>query len=86
MRYKEAPLHLPKMMKPRVVELKVCIHSYIWSYEELPQLITNIEASHALVCKIMDVVLYAHKIPSIGTLTLEKTKARAWLELDSYFH
>jgi len=27
MRYKEAPLHLPKMMKSRAVELKACIQS-----------------------------------------------------------
>lgn len=32
MRYKGALLHLPKMMKPRVVELKACIRSHIRNY------------------------------------------------------
>lgn len=42
MRYKGALLHLPKMMKARVVEPKACIRSWIWNYEELPQLIASI--------------------------------------------
>ena len=33
----------------------------------------------------MDVVVHAHTIPSIGTLTQAKTKAQVQLELDSYF-
>ena len=69
MRYKGAPLHLPNMMKPRVVNLKARIRSQIKKYEELPELITSIEASHALVFKSMDVVVHAHVIPSIGILT-----------------
>lgn len=36
MRYKGAPLHFPKMMKTKVVELKARIQSEIWNYEELP--------------------------------------------------
>ena len=47
MRYKGAPLHLPKMMKPKVVKLKAHIRSQIWNYEYLPQLITSLQASHA---------------------------------------
>ncbi len=69
MRYKGAPLHLPKMLKAIAVELKACIQSQIENYEELPQLITSIHDSHACVFKSMDVVVYAHAIPSIGTLT-----------------
>ncbi len=42
MRYKGAPLHLPKMMKVSAVKLKARIRSPIWNYEELPQLITSI--------------------------------------------
>jgi hypothetical protein len=42
MKYKGAPLHLPKMMKVRVVELKACIQSQIRNDEELPQLITSL--------------------------------------------
>ena len=82
-RYKRAPLHLPKMMKPRAVELKACIRSQIQNYEELPQLITSFQASHAWVFKSMDVVVHTHVIPSIGTLTEAKTKAQVRLELDS---
>ena len=44
MRYKGAPLHLPKMMKPGAVDLKARIWSQIQNYEELPQLITSIQA------------------------------------------
>ena len=33
----------------------------------------------------MDVVVHTHAIPSIGTLTQAKTKAKVRLELDSYF-
>lgn len=76
MRYKEASLHLPKMMEPRAVELKAHIRSQIQNYEELPQLITSLQASHARVFKSMDVVVRAHAIPSIGTLTQAKTKAQ----------
>lgn len=35
-RYKGASLYLPKMMKPKAVELKACIQSQIRNYEELP--------------------------------------------------
>ena len=65
MRYKGSPLYLHKMMKPRAVKLK----AHIQNYEELQQLITNLQASHVCVFKSMDVVLHAHAIPSIGTLT-----------------
>lgn len=85
MRYKGDLLYFPKMMKPRVVEMKARIQSQIWNYEDLSQLITSLQASHACVFKIMDVVVHAHVIPSIGTLTQVKTKAQVWLELDSYF-
>jgi len=85
MRYKGAPLHLPKMMNPRVVELKARIRSQIWNYEDLPQLITSLQASHARVFKSMDVVVGENAIASIGTLTQVKTKAEVRLELDSYF-
>jgi len=76
MRYKGALLHLPKMMNPIVVELKACIQSQIQNYEELLQLITSLQASHACVFKSMDVILCAHVIPSIRTLTEVKTKAQ----------
>lgn len=33
----------------------------------------------------MDIVVHAHAIPSIGTLTQVKTKAQVWLDLNSYF-
>ena len=69
MRYKGASLHLPKMMNPREVELKARILSQIQNYEELPQLVTSLQASRASVFKSMDVVVCAHAIPSIGTLT-----------------
>lgn len=81
MRYKGASLHLRKIMKPKAVKLKARIQNY----EELLWLITSIQASHARVFKIMDVVVHAHAIPSIGTLTQAKTKAQVQLELDSYF-
>ena len=86
MRYKGAPLHLPKMMKPRAVELKAHIQSQIYNYEELSQLITSLHDSHACVFKSMDVVMRAHVIPSIGTLTQVKTNKQVWLELDLYFN
>ena len=85
MKYKEAPLHLPKMMRANVVELQVRIQSQISNYEDLPQLITSIQASHARVFKSMDVVVHTHAIPSHGTLTQVKTKKQVRLELDLYF-
>jgi len=33
---KGSPLHLPKMMKPKMVELKAHIQSQIWNYDDLP--------------------------------------------------
>lgn len=85
MRYKGAPLHLPKMMKPKAIDLKARIHCQIPNYEELPQLITYLQASHAWVFKSMDVIMRMHTIPSIGTLTEAKSKNQVWLELDMYF-
>lgn len=85
MRYKGAPLHLPKMMNPMEGELKARIQSQIWNYEELPQLITSLEASHPRVFRNMDVVVHAHVIPSIGTLTEANTKNHVRQELHSYF-
>ena len=76
MGYKGAPLHLPKMMKPRVVELKARIRSQIRNYEDLLQLITSLQASHARVFRSMDVVVHSHAIQSIGTLTQENTKVQ----------
>ena len=84
MRYKGALLHLPKMMKPMAVELKTHIRSQIWNYEELTQLITSLQASHAWVFRSMDVVVRAHVIPSIGTLTEAKTKNQVRLEMKTY--
>jgi len=76
MRYKGAPLHLHKIMKPRVVKLKARIQSQIQNYEDLPQLITSLQASRAWVFRSMDVVVRTHMIPSIGTLTVEKRKEK----------
>lgn len=84
-RYKGPPLHLPKMMKPKAVELKARIWSQIYNYEEFPQLITNLEASHVGVLKRMDVIVCTHVIPSIGTLTDVKEKNQVQLELYIYF-
>jgi len=78
MRYKGAPLHLPKMMKTH-------IQSQIRNYEEFLQLITSLQASHAWVFRSMDVVVHAHAIPSIGILTEAKTNGQVRQELDSYF-
>lgn len=75
MRYKESLLHYPKMMNPMAVELKAHFQSQIQNYEELPQLITSLQASHAWVFRSMDVVVHTHAIPSIGTLTKAKTKS-----------
>lgn len=72
-------------MKPKVVELKECIHDQIQKYEELPQLITILQTSHAWVFWSMDVIVCMHAITSIGTLTKVKTKNTVWLELDMYF-
>ena len=85
MRSKGAPLHFPKMMNPRAIELKAHIWCQIQNYEELPQLITSLQASHACVFKSMDVVVHTHAIPSIGNLTQVKIKEHVSLELDSYF-
>lgn len=84
MRYKGVLLHLPKMMKPKEFELKAHIRSQIWNYEEPPQLITSLQASHAWVFRSMDVVVLTNEIPYIGTLTEAKRKGQVWLELDSY--
>lgn len=85
MRYKGASLHLPKMMKFGVVELNAHIWSQIQNYEDLPQLITILQASHAWVFRSMDVVFHTHAIPSNRTLIEAKRKARVWMELHSYF-
>ena len=74
-RYKGALLHLPKMMNPRAVDLQERIWCQIQNYEELPQLITSLQASHAPMFKSIDLVVCAHAIPSIWTLTQAKTKA-----------
>lgn len=76
MRYKGATLHLPKMINPRAVKLKACTWSKIRNYEDLPQLITSLQTSHAHVFWSMDVIVCAHAIPSIGTLIEAKTKAQ----------
>ena len=85
MKYKGDPLHLLKMMRPNAVELKAHIRSQIWNYEDLPWLITSIQASHTWVFKSMDVVVCTHVIPSLGTLTQVNTKKQVWLECDLYF-
>jgi len=85
MMYKGDPLHLSKMMKPKVIELKACIWSQIQNYEELPQLITSLWASHARVFRSMDVIVRTHTIPSIDTFTEENSKKQFRLELDMYF-
>ena len=74
MRYKGAPLNFPKMMKPKAVDLKVRIRSQIQNYEELPQLITSLQASHAQVFRSMDVIVHMHVIPSIDIVTQAKEK------------
>lgn len=73
------------MMNPIGVELKAHIRIQIHNYEELSQLITTLQDSHAWVFRSMDVVVHAHVIPSIGTLTEEKAKTQVQLELDLYF-
>lgn len=72
-------------MKPNVVDLKSRIQSQIWNYEELPQLITSLQASYARVFKSMDVIVNMHVIPSIRTVTETKAKNQVRLELDMYF-
>ena len=69
MRYTGAPLHLPNKMKPRAVELKAHIWSQEQNYEELSELITSREASHACVFKSMDLMVHVDVILSIRTLT-----------------
>lgn len=85
MKYKGAPLHLPKMTMANAVEMQARIWSQIQNYEDLPQLITGIHVSHARVFKSMQVVVHTHPIPSLGTLTQVKTKKQVQQELDSYF-
>lgn len=74
MRYKGAPSHLPKMMKPRVVELKACIPIQVWNYGELPQFITSLQASHERLIRTMDVIMRMYVIPFICKLTEAKAK------------
>jgi len=76
MRHKGSQLHFHKMIKPRDIELKTRIWIQIQNYEELLQLITSLQASHARVFKSMDVIVHSHMIPSIGTLTKAKTKGQ----------
>jgi len=85
MRYKGAPFHLPKVMKLKVVELKAGIWSQIQKYEEPPQCMTSLQASHVGVFRSMDIIMCMHVIPSIGTLTEVKSKNQHRLELDMYF-
>ena len=42
MRYKEAPLHFPKMINPIAVKLKARIRSHVRNYEDLLQLMTSL--------------------------------------------
>lgn len=86
MRYKGASLHLPKMMKPKAFTLKIRVWSQIRNYEDLPHLITSLQASHAQVFRNMDVFVRTHAIPSIVTLNEAKTKAQVWLDLDELMH
>jgi len=85
MKYKGALLHFPKMIKANAVKLQVHIWSQIQNYEDLPQLMTNIQASHAQVFKSMEVIVHTHAIPSLGTLTQVNTKKKVQQELDSCF-
>lgn len=86
MRYKGAPLHLHKMMKPHVELDKACIQIQIWNYEELPPLITSIEASYARLQRSLDVMVRMYGTPSIGMFTEAKEKNQVRLELNTYFH
>jgi len=72
------------MMKPKAVELKAHIWCQIQNHEELQQLITSLHASHARVFKSMDVIVYTHVIPSIGTIVVAKAKNQVRLLLDMY--
>jgi len=85
MKYKGALVHLPKMTRANAVELQAHIRSQIWNYEDLPQLLTSIHASHAWVFKIRDVVVHIHAIPSLWTLTQVKAKKHIQQKIDSYF-
>lgn len=85
MRYKEAPLHLQKLMKLQVELDKARIWSLIQNYEELPPLITNVEVSYARLFKSLDVRVRKYGTPSIGTLIEAKEKNQIRLELDAYF-
>jgi len=63
------PTLLAKDDEGHAVKLQKCIQSQIRNYEDLLQLITRIQASHAQVFKSMDLIVHAHAIPSLGTLT-----------------
>jgi len=63
---------------------KAQIHMLIQNYEQLPPLITNIEASYSWLFKSLDVMVRTHKIPSIGSLVQTIKKNQVLLEVDKY--
>jgi len=71
-------------MKPQAEIDKQWILMLIQNYEQLPPLITSIEASYARLLKSMDVIVRTHKIPSIGTLTQAIKKNQVLLDVDRY--
>jgi len=84
MRHKGDPLYFHKIMKPWVELDKALIQMLIWNYENLPLLITSIEASYAQFFKSLHVIVRTHKIPSIGSLAQAIKKNQVLLEVDKY--
>lgn len=57
MRYKGPPIFFHKRMKLEAKLNKAQIHMLIWNYEQLPSLITSIEASCACFFRSLDVIV-----------------------------
>ena len=84
MRYNGPPLYFHKMMKMQAELDKVGIQILIRNYEHLHPLITSIEASYAMLCRSLDVIVRTHNIPSIRTLTQAMRKNQVMLEVKGY--
>lgn len=52
--------------------------------EKLPPLITSIKASDAWLFRSLDVIVWMHKIPCIGSLTQSMKKNQFMLDVNKY--
>lgn len=84
MNYKGASLHFPKMMKLQAQLDKEKIQMQIQNYKQLTPFISSIQDSYAWLFKRLDVIVRAHRIPSIYSHIEDNEKNQVQIEIDRY--